>query len=121
MLIRTMDGWALPTRTVRYTRNGEEFEQIMGDEDEQWWHNFAEKWPETEIIGFADIEYTAEQLARLEEIQEVEGRYQEEIERYVLEGIIPDIPFFQPKPEEVAAQTLLNTEFLVILAEISPM
>jgi len=120
MLIRTMDGWELPTRTVRYTRDGKEFDQIMGDEDEQWWHDFAQQWPETTIIEFADLHYTEEQLARLAEIQEVEAQYQEELERYVMDGIIPDIPFFAPKPEEVQAQILLNTEFLVILAEINP-
>ena len=118
MLIRTMAGWELPTRTVRYTRDGKEFEQIMGDEGEQWWYDFAEKWPETTISEFTDLHYTEEQLARLAEIQDVEGQYQEELEGYVLDGVIPDIPFFAPKPEEVAAQTLLNTEFLVVLAEI---
>lgn len=121
MLFKTTDGWGLPTKRVQYIRDGEEFDQIMGDEDEQWWHDFAEKWPETEILGFADIEYTPEQLARLAVIQEAGEQYQEELEGYVLDGIIPDIPFFMPKPEEIAAQTLLNTEFLVILAEIGQM
>lgn len=120
-IYKTASGWDRTRKTVEYNRDGEYHKQTMGDEGEQWWHDFAQKWPETEILGFADIEYTPEQLARLEEVQEVEGRYAEEIELYVLEGIGPNIPFFMPKPEEVAAQTLLNTEFLVILAEITQM
>lgn len=118
-LNKTPSGWKLAQQTVRYTRDGEDFLQVMGDEGEQWWHDFAAKWPETTGIEFTDLHYTPEQLARLEEIQDVEGRYIEEMERYVLDGIISDIPFFMPKPEEMQAQTLLNTEFLVILAEIT--
>lgn len=120
-IFKTVDGWDRTRKTVEYNRNDEYHKQVMGDETEQWWHDFAEKWPETEILGFADVEYTPEQLARLEEIQEVEGQYQKEVERYVLDGIVPNIPFFMPTLEEMQAQTLLNTEFLVVLAEITQM
>jgi hypothetical protein len=117
-VFKAKDRWDISRKAVRYIRNSEEFLQVLGDEDEQWWHDFAAKWPETTIIEFIDLHYTPEQLTRLEEIQNVDGQYAEEIERYVLEGTIPDIPFFMPKPEEIQAQILLNTEFLVVLAEI---
>jgi len=94
MLIKTMNGWALPKRAVRYARDGEEFEQVMGDESEQWWLDFAEKWGGMDNVEFVDLQYTSEQLARLEEIQDISGRYAEQCEAYVMDGTVPDIPPF---------------------------
>ena len=75
---------------MRYRRDGEEFEQVMGDEGEQWWHDFAAKWPETEIIEFTQLHYSPAQLARLDEVQNIGGEYADAVRAYILDGVIPD-------------------------------
>lgn len=94
-LIRFPGGWRLAEKTVRYKRAGVEYEQVMGDEGEQWWHDFAAKWPETEIIEFTQLHYSPEQLARLDEVQSVGGEYAEACRAYVFDGVVPDAPPFE--------------------------
>ncbi len=123
-LIRTPSGWELPERKIHYIRNGEEFIQVMGDEGEQWWHDFCIKWPETEIVEFIDIEYTSEQLARLDEIQGAHGAYVDEVEAYVLEGTVPSgglEKLFVAPPEplpEPSEQDIINAELLLGQAQL---
>ncbi len=95
MLIKTLDGWKLAEHTVRYTQNGEEIEQVVGEEGREWWLDFAEKWEHTQIVEFTDLHYTAEQLTRLEEIQSIGEGYMEACSDYVLNGNISDVEPFQ--------------------------
>lgn len=104
MLIKTPNGWRLAEHTVRYTQNGEEIEQIVGEEGKEWWLDFAEKWEHTQIIEFTDLHYTPEQLARLEEIQEIGEGWVEECNDYVLNGNVPDAkPFESIKIKQLLA------------------
>lgn len=94
MLIKTLNGWRLAEHTVRYIQKSEEIEQVVGEEGKEWWLDFAGKWEHTQIIEFTDLYYTPEQLARLEEIQEIGEGYMEACSDYVLNGNIPDaVPF----------------------------
>jgi hypothetical protein len=87
MLLKTIDGYELATSKVVYTKNGEQIEQVVGEEGQQWWLNFAEKWDHTNIIEFTDVVYTDEQLARLEEVKNLDISDSVASE-YVMEGII---------------------------------
>ena len=69
MLYKEGEELKMATKKVKYTQRGEEIEQFVGVEGQQWWNDFAEKWEHTSIIGFEDAEYTAEQLRRFEEIK----------------------------------------------------
>jgi hypothetical protein len=104
MLIKTLNGWNLAEYTVRYTQRGEEIEQIVGEEGKEWWLDFADKWDHTQIIEFTDLHYTPEQVARLEEIQEIGEGYMEACSDYVLNGNIPDAePFETMKLKQLLA------------------
>lgn len=113
-LIRFPGGWRLAEKTVRYRRDGEEHEQVMGDEGEQWWHDFAEKWPDTKIVEFTQLHYSPEQLARLEEVQGVGGEHAEAVRAYVLDGVVPegglDALLAKPEPPETTEQKLARLE-----------
>lgn len=87
MLIKTLNGWNLAEYTVRYTHRGEEVEQIVGEEGKEWWLDFAEKWEDTNIVEFTDMVYTEEQLARLEEIKNLDIA-DNIANEYVMDGII---------------------------------
>lgn len=110
--------WQRTEKAVAYVRNNETIKQVMGDEDEAWWEEFADMWPGVEIIGFENIEYTEEQLERLGEIQDCEDWTDLEANSYVLTGIKQSKELPEPTAEEVSMQTYLNVEYLVILSEI---
>lgn len=118
MLIKTTDGWKLAEHTVIYARYGETVEQPVGSEGKGWWLDFAEKWPDTEIIEFTDLHYTDEQLARLAEIQAVSGN-EEVLEQYVLDGTFPEgdhpLTMLQLQKENAQLKTLLADLTEVVL------
>ena len=87
MLIKTPEGWELAEHTVIYTQNGEQKEQVVGEEGKQWWLDFAEKWEHTEIVEFTELHYTEEQFNRLEKINGMVAD-SEELENYVLNGVV---------------------------------
>ena len=87
MLYKQNNELKLATSKVVYTKNGEQFEQIVGEEGQQWWLDFAEKWEHTSVIGFTDMVYTDEQLARFEEIKDLDVA-DGIANNYVMDGVI---------------------------------
>lgn len=87
MLLKTIDGYELATSKVVYTKNGEQIEQVVGEEGQQWWLDFAEKWEHTSVIEFTDMVYTDEQLARFEEIKDLDVS-DGIANNYVMDGVI---------------------------------
>lgn len=69
MIIRGKEGLELSKLKVKYSRDGEEFEQSVGEEGKQWWLDFEQKWEHTEVIEFTDIAYTDKELTRFEEVK----------------------------------------------------
>ena len=43
----------LATTKVKYIQHSEELEQVIGEEGNKWWEDFAEKWEHTEIPGIS--------------------------------------------------------------------
>ena len=62
----------LATTKVKYVQNEENMEQVVCEEGNQWWEDFAEKWEHTEIVGFEDIVYSQDVLDRFEEIKNLD-------------------------------------------------
>ena len=109
MLIKTSDGWKLAENSVIYSENGEQKEKIIGEEGKGWWLDYAERWSTVDVIEFADLHYTPEQLGRLAEIQSIRTHH-EACEDYVLKGFIADVePFrvFKLKKESEESRQLL--------------
>lgn len=84
--------WHICTEKVHYTQHGEEITQYVGSEGHDWWVDFEEKWEHTEIIEFIPVKPTAEQLQRLEEINElgIPDGFGTICSNYVREGIFPE-------------------------------
>lgn len=86
MLYKDKEGLKLSSHKVRYIQHGEEKEQYICSEGQQWWLDFADKWDHTEIIEFIEVSYTPEQLERFEEVKDM--KLSEDIlNTYVVEGI----------------------------------
>ena len=89
MIIKKNNELRLSEQKVKYIQHGVEIEQIVGEEGIQWWNDFAEKWEHTNIVEFINIEYTAEQLGRFEEIKELD--IADNIANdYVMDGVVSD-------------------------------
>lgn len=92
-MIYFKDGkWNLSTEQIHYTQRGEEITQYVTAEGHDWWTDFESKWDHTEIIDFIPVEPTAEQLERLEEINQLgipEG-LSEIVDNYVSDGTFPE-------------------------------
>lgn len=119
MIYKNKEGIQLATQNVKYLQHGEEKEQIVGSEGEQWWIDFADKWEHTEIIEFVDIEYTNEQLERFEEIKDI-AIAENILNDYVINGMIGEgLALFSLKKEnEHLKQTLADLTETVLLGGI---
>ena len=84
--------WHICEEKVRYIQHGEEKEQFIGQEGHQWWVDFANKWEHTEIVEFIPVEPTTEEIARLEEVNElrVPDGFGTVIGEYVESGVFPE-------------------------------
>lgn len=84
--------WNICTEKVKYIQNGKEIEQYVGSEGHDWWVDFADQWEHTEIIEFIPIEPTDEQLARFEEISQlnIPDGFSDILSDYVKDGAFPD-------------------------------
>ncbi len=92
ILIYYKNGWHLCSEKVKYIQHGEEITQYVMSEGHEWWLDFEEKWEHTEIIEFINVVPTDEQLARFEEINQLnipEG-FSAELGDYVESGVFPD-------------------------------
>ena len=95
MIMQTEQGYTLADKTVIYMHNGEQREQPIGEEGDQWWIEFCDKWEGVDLVEFTTLHYTQEQIDRLEEVNRhnIIG-YMDECNDYVINGVIPNIlPF----------------------------
>lgn len=111
MLYKDSEGLKLSTKKVRYIQNGEEIEQFVGSEGTQWWIDFANKWEHTNIVEFVDVVYTAEQLARYEEIKTMDIN-ESVLQEYVENGMAG-------QGLEVLALKKENEELRQLLADLT--
>ena len=84
--------WHLCTEKVHYAQRGEEIEQYVGAEGKDWWVNFERKHEHTKIIEFVDVVATDEQLARLDEVNQLNigDGFSAVLGGYVEDGAFPD-------------------------------
>lgn len=84
--------WNLSTEQVHYRQHGEEIIQFVTAEGHDWWTDFESKWDHTEIIKFIPVEPTAEQLERLEEINQLDIPEGQSgiVGDYVENGVFPE-------------------------------
>ena len=84
--------WHMCSEKVRYTQNGEEITQFVGAEGHDWWLDFEQKHSHTEIIEFVDVVATDEQLARLDEVNQLNigDGFSAVLGGYVEDGAFPD-------------------------------
>ena len=111
MLYKDNEGLKLSAKKVRYIQNGEEIEQFVGSEGTQWWIDFANKWEHTNIIEFVDVVYTAEQLARYEEVKAMDIN-ESVLQEYVENGMAG-------QGLEVLALKKENEELRQLLADLT--
>ena len=111
VLLRDEKGLKLVKEKVLYKRNGIEYEQPVV-EGRDWWLDFEEKWNDMEIVGFEDIQYTEEQLTRLEEVRDINNVSEHILNDYVMEGIIGE-------GLEILALKKENEELKQVLADLT--
>ena len=71
MVYKENDELKLAQENVIYTRGTEQFTQPVV-EGREWWTNFENAYADMTIVGFEAIVYTTEQLARFEEVKEMD-------------------------------------------------
>lgn len=107
-------------------QHGEEIEQFVGAEGHDWWIDFEQKHEHTEIIEFVDVVATNEQLARLDEVNQLNigDGFGEMLGNYVRDGIFPD-GFTHPlrnlqlqKEQELQDSYLLDLDFRQSITEM---
>lgn len=79
----------LADEMVTFERNGKVYEEEVGEEGKEWWFDFEKKWENMKIINFKKIEFSEEQLLRLEEIKELELNNCDAVGEYVETGTFP--------------------------------
>lgn len=109
MIIRKGSQYELYPHKIRYLQHGEEIEQ-WALPNKEWWVDFADKWEHTEIIEFIEIELTAEQLKRFEDVKNMQEDFTSQYIEYILDGTFSDdIPKTHPF---TVARIVKNTEQL---------
>lgn len=73
---------------VNYTQHGEQQEAYT--DNKAWWENFAQQWDHTTIESFENVNYTAEQLQRYEEIKSMPEGHAAVCGKYVEDGSFPE-------------------------------
>lgn len=111
---------------VKYIQHGEEITQYVMSEGHDWWVDFEEKWEHTEVIEFIDVVANDEQLARFDEISQLnipEG-FNSELSDYVRDGVFPNginhpLRNLQlQKEQELQDNYLLDLEFRQSMSEM---
>lgn len=110
MLYRDQEGLKMSQKIITYIKNGEENQQDIGVEGETWWQDFAEKW-NIEVVEIRNKEYSAEQLARFEEIKNMKIN-ETVLQVYVEDGIMGE-------GLEVVALKKENEELKQLLADLA--
>ena len=75
---------------VSYTQHGEQQEAYT--DNKAWWESFAQQWDHTTIQSFENVNYTAEQLQRYEEIKNMPEGHAAVCSEYVKTGQFPSEP-----------------------------
>lgn len=87
MLYRDNEGLKLSSKKVIYTQHSEQMESFITTEGVEWWEGFARKWSHTTILGYEDIIYTEEELARYGQVKDLKVG-DGVLEEYIFNGII---------------------------------
>lgn len=84
--------YKLPTHSITYTRNDEGFTQNIGIEGIEWWKEFEQQWKDMKIISIDELQYTKEQLNRLEKVNELglKDGFSGLVWDYVANNTLPD-------------------------------
>lgn len=92
MLYYENNKWHISTLKVEYMQDRETLENYIGAEGKRWWNELAGLHENIEIVKFIDLNITNEQLARLEEINQLNigDGYSEVVGMYVMRDIFPD-------------------------------
>lgn len=119
MLYRDKEGLKLSNMKVRFMQNGKEKEKFVGNEGEQWWIDFADKWERTEIIEFINVSYTGEQLERFKKVKDIIAD-EDELRQYIETGNINSNNeklkvLFLEKENEDLKQTLADLAETVLM------
>ena len=120
------NGWHLCAEKVRYIQHGEEIEQSVGGEGHDWWVEFEQKWEYTEIQEFILVGPTEEQVARLEEVNQlkVPDGFAGIVGDYVKDGSFPagynhPLRLLQLKKEQQLQDNyLLDLDFRQAMSEL---
>lgn len=115
MLYRDDEGLKLSNKKVIYLQNGEQEESLITTDGVGWWIEFAEKWSNTEIVEFVDIDYTEEQLTRFENIKNMDINI-DVLNLYVLEGLFPEGIDHPLRNLQLESE---NTELKSLLADLT--
>ena len=116
MLIKDGDCFRLYPWKVRYRQHGQEIEQ-WAIPNKQWWIDFAEKWENTEIIEFVEMNLTGEQLARAREIEQliIDEGHRDICIDYILDGVFPEGINHPLRNLQLQRESLVRDEYLIDL------
>ena len=89
MLYKENGEWKLCEKKITYIENGGEFEKFIGSEGEEWWNNYKTLWG-IDIISIEEVNYSQDQLERLNEIKDVPEGFSELCSNYVLNETFPE-------------------------------
>ena len=79
--------WELNTDKITYTQHGES-NLIAYEHNLQWWEDFVQKWSHTTIDSIEELQFTTEQLVRLEHIKYLPEDFGHVYSHYVETGEI---------------------------------
>ena len=101
---------------VRYRQHEQEIEQ-WAIPNKQWWIDFAEKWENTEIIEFVEMNLTGEQLARAREIEQliIDEGHRDICIDYILDGVFPEGINHPLRNLQLQRESLVRDEYLIDL------
>jgi len=116
VLIKKDNGLELYPWMVRYRQHEQEIEQ-WAIPNKQWWIDFAEKWENTEIIEFVEMNLTGEQLARAREIEQliIDEGHRDICIDYILDGVFPEGINHPLRNLQLQRESLVRDEYLIDL------
>ena len=116
MLVKNGSKLKLYPWKVKYIQHGEEVEQ-WALPNKEWWIDFAEKWENTEIIEFVEMNLTGEQLARAREIEQliIDEGHRDICIDYILDGVFPEGINHPLRNLQLQRESLVRDEYLIDL------
>ena len=84
--------YKLPTHSITYSRTDKTVTQNVGIEGIEWWKDFEKQWKDMKIISINELQYSEEQLERLERINKLglKDGFKDFVSAYVSDSSFPD-------------------------------